>query len=347
MTVAVWGGLAVGAAGVYEDYQNSHSGGGNSSTGGYGGGSYLPPNLPQAASNEMGLIPQLGNNNLYGSYVPPSQALTNDATLSPFYQQSISGAQQASAYGAQQAAQMNAGANQMYSQMALAPYWENQIVQTSFDPQHQLYNYMQAQNANQTNADLASRGLNMSGAGGQIASQQNQRFNMNWQNDQLSRQLAGLRGAGNLAEQSARLGTVGANMGTQAANLMNQSSSLPYQAQLYRANQLLGLYNQAGQIGQQAQVPTQQMIGDYNQYQGLGSPGSQLGQQGMVNSANNQTGQFLMQNAKPIGNAIGTAVSNWGSGMNDKTSGWNSVGNSSNYLGDGSGYNPYFQDPPS
>jgi hypothetical protein len=123
---------------------------------------------------------------------------------------------------------------------------------------------------------------------------------------------------------------------------MNQSSSLPYQAQLYRANQLMGLYNQAGQIGQQAQVPTQQMISDYNQYQGLGSPGSQLGQQGMVNSASNQFGQAIAQNAKPISNAIGTAVSNWGSGMSGS-----SGGNSGDYLGTGSGYNSNFQTLPS
>jgi hypothetical protein len=350
MTVVAWAGVAVGAAGLYESSKNS-GGGGGASTGGYKGGSYLPPNLPQAAVNETALIPQLGNNNLYGSYVPSAEALANDANASPFYQQSIYGAQNAAGYGAQQAGQMAQGANQLYGQMGQVPGLENQLVQSSFDPQHQLYAYMQAQNENQTNADLASRGLNMSGAGGQIAAQQNQLFNQNWQNNQLQRQMQGVRGVGALNQSAGQLGTVGANMGTQATNLMNQSSSLPYQAQLYRANQLMGLYNQAGQIGQQAQVPTQQMISDYNQYQGLGSASSQLGQQGMVNSASNQYGQFLQQNAKPIGNAIGTAISSWGSGMNDGTSGWNSVGNSAgnsgDYLGTGSGYNPYFQGPPS
>jgi hypothetical protein len=345
MTWGAIGAAGIGLVGGYLENRNSGGGGGGgggASTGGYGGGSYLPPNLPQAAANETALIPQLGNNNLYGSYVNPSLALTNDATASPFYQQSVSGAQNASGYGAQQAGQMAQGANQLYGQMGQVPGLENQLVQSSFDPQHQLYAYMQAQNENQTNADLASRGLNMSGAGAQIAAQQNQLFNQNWQNNQLQRQLQGVQGVGALNQSAGQLGTVGANMGTQATNLMNQSSSLPYQAQLYRANQLMGLYNQAGQIGQQAQVPTQQMIADYNQYQGLGSPSSQLGQQGMVNSASNQFGQYLQQNAKPISNAIGSAVSNWGSGMSGS-----SGGNSGDYLGTGSGYNSNFQTLPS
>ena len=305
-------------------------GGGGGSSGGYQGGSYLPPNLTQAANNELGLIPQLGQNNIYQQMLPQAQNTVYGALNSPFYQQALNGSQLSSSLGNQQAYQGLGAANQLYGQMGQIPGLENQLAQSAFDPQSQLYNYLQAQNANQTNADLAARGLSMSGAGGQIAAQQNQLFNQNWQNNLLNRQLAGVQGIGALNQSAGQLGTVGSSIGTQGVNLMNQSAAMPYQTQINAANSQLGLINSAGQIGQQANLPIQQQISDYNAYQGLGSPSAQLGQQNQMNQASQGIGQMI---AAPIGNAVSSAISNWGSGIGS---------GSGNYLGTGSGYNPYF-----
>jgi hypothetical protein len=284
----------------------------SSSQGGYQGGSYLPPNLPQAANTELSLIPQIGANNLYQQTLPAAQNAVNGAIYSPYYGQALSGAQQASQTGMWQGSQAANAASQLYGQMGQIPWLQNQLVQSAFDPQSQLYNYLRSQNANQVNADLAARGLNMSGAGAQIAAQQNQLFNQNWQNDLLNRQLAGVRGVGALNQSAGQLGSVGASIGTQGANLMNQAAAMPYQTQLNAANSQLGMMNSLGQMGQQANVPIQQQIIDYNTYQGLGSPNSQLGQQNQLNQASQGFGATI---AKPISNAVSDAIKNWGSGV--------------------------------
>jgi hypothetical protein len=285
--------------------------GGDSSSGGYQGGSYLPPNLGVAAGNELNLIPQIGGNNIYQQMLPDASNTVYGALYSPYYGQALSGAQQASQYGMQQGSQAANAANQLYGQMGRIPGLEDQLIQSAFDPQSPLYNYLQSQNANQVNADLAARGLGMSGAGAQIAAQQNQLFNQNWQNNLLNRQLAGVRGIGALDQSAGQLGTAGSRMGMQGVNLMNQSAVMPYQTQMNSANSLLGMMNSFGQMGQQANVPVQQQISDYNAYQGLGSPSAQLGQQNQLNQASQGFGATI---AAPIGNAIGGMFSGLGLG---------------------------------
>ena len=301
---AAVGGLA--AAGG--SYLIGQAMGGGGSTGGYSGGSYLPPNLGQAAGNEMNLIPQLGTYNVYGNYMGAAENAANQGLYSPYYGQALGGAQQAAQAGVGQGQQALGAANQLYGQMGAIPGLEGQLVGSAFDPQNQLYNYLQAQNANQTNAMLAARGLDMSGAGAQIAAQQNQLFNQNWQNNLLQRQLAGVQGVGALNQSAGQLGAIGSTLGTQGTNLINQASAMPYQTQLNALQNQLGLIGSAGQIGQQAALPIQQQIADYNTYQGLGSPGAQLGQQNQINQAY----QGL---AQPIGNAIGSAIGNWAGGF--------------------------------
>ena len=73
----------------------------------------------------------------------------------------------------------------------------NAIMNTAFDPQGQLYQQQYQQNQDATQAALAARGINTSGTGAGIVNQSDQNFNMNWQNQQLARQQAGLASAGN------------------------------------------------------------------------------------------------------------------------------------------------------
>ena len=303
-----WAAVAGGVASAVAS--SALSGGG--STGGYSGGSYLPPNLGQAAGNEMGLIPQLGNYNVYGQNLGQAQGLAQQGVNSPYYGQALGGAQQAAGAGVGQGYQTLNAADQLYGQMRQVPGLQSQLAQSAFDPQSQLYNYLQAQNMNQTNAQLAARGLNMSGVGAGIASQQNQLFNQNWQNNLLQRQLMGAQGVGALNQSAGQLGTIGSTLGTQGTNLINQASAMPYQTQLNALQNQMGLLNTAGQFGQQASLPIQQQIADYNAYQGLGSPRAQLGQQGMVNQANYGLAQSI---AQPLGNALGSAVGNWAAGL--------------------------------
>ena len=320
-----WIGAVAGAAVSLYSSSNAPSAGG-----GYGGGSYLPPNLGQAAGNEMGLIPQLGNYNLYGQNMGQAENLAQQGVNSPYYGQALGGAQQAAQGGVQQGYNAYGAANQLYGQMGQIPGLENQLVGSAFDPQNQLYQYLQAQNTNQTNADLAARGLNMSGAGAGIANQSNQLFNLNWQNNLLQRQLMGVQGVGALNQSAGQLGAVGSTLGTQGTNLINQASAMPYQTQLNALQNQMGLLNTAGQFGQQASLPIQQQIADYNAYQGLGSPATQFNQQ-----AGAAQGQAAL--AQSIGNAAGQ-LGQWAAGTGSSPS--------TNYFGSGTGYNPYFTSLP-
>ena len=326
MTMGVIGSAVLGAGVSYGVGQML--GGGSGTSGGYSGGSYLPPNLGQAANTEMGLIPQVGNYNAYSQFLPQAEGLAQQSMTSPYYGMAQQGAQMAGYGGMQQGQQAYGAANQLYGQMGQIPGLEGQLVQSAFDPQSQLYNYLQAQNTNQTNADLASRGLGMSGAGAGIANQSNQLFNQNWQNNLLQRQLAGVQGVGALNQSAGQLGTIGSNLGTQGTNLVNQASAMPYQTQLNALQSQMGLMNQAGQFGQGAMQPIQQQISDYNAYQGLGSPSAQFNQQ-------SSAAQGASAIAQPISNAIGSAASNWAAGLGGSSGG-------GNYYGSGSGYNPYF-----
>ncbi len=63
----------------------------------------------------------------------------------------------------------------------------NAAVQVGNDPQNALYDRTLGQYKDQVNADLASRGLSMSGAGAGIMGQDLNNFNIDWQNTQLGR----------------------------------------------------------------------------------------------------------------------------------------------------------------
>ena len=283
------------------------------SGGGYGG-SYLPPNLTQAANTEMGLIPTLSQNNLYQQYLPQTQNALNTALGSQYYNPMMTAASQAGQqYGTAGTNAMNYG-TQLGGQIGQTLAAGNQLYQTAFDPNQALYNQQFAQNQNQTNANLAARGLNMSGAGAQIANQSNQNFNTAWQQQQLQNQLAGVQGLAS-AEGAASGLSQYANQAQQlgAQNTL-ASGTVPYSTQLNALQGQLGLIGTAGGYGQQSNVPTQQMISDYNAYQGLGSPSSQLAQSQSALSGISSLGSGLGSLASsaynsPYSSNFGTAFS--------------------------------------
>ena len=105
-----------------------------------------------------------------------------------------------------------------------------QIYNTAFDPQQALYNRTQQQVSDQTNAQLAARGIEMGGVGVGIAGQSANNFNIDWQNQQLARQAQGGQAAQGL--YSAGLGgldqalSTGASTMTAAGNMQNQAGNL-------------------------------------------------------------------------------------------------------------------------
>lgn len=177
--------------------------------------------------------------------------------------------------GAQQAGQMATGAaGQAYGSGQSLLNAQNQILQSSMDPQQALYNQLLQQTTDQTRAGEAARGLAMSPIGSQIESNALNQFNIDWQNQQLNRQIAGANAAGT----AGRTGVGLQGVGTQ---YMQQGSQYPYtQAQNIAQNQFGAIgANQAAMQGGLA--PQQQNIQNLGWYTGLGG-------QSAINAANLQ-----------------------------------------------------------
>jgi len=291
-----------------------------SSSGGSGGGGpgsyYVPTGLSTADQQWQAIQNQNYNNYLqynlaqYGNQ-SLNQGLEAQANYGNLYQNAANTAsQQYSALGGQ----LRGAADNQFAA-------GNQLYQTAFDPQNALYNRTLQQLQDQTGVTNSMYGLGSSAAGAGVANQALGNFNIDWQNQQLQRQLAGAQGAGQAYGQAGALGQEGGQ-----ATL--QSGQLPYQTALgisatpgNLANQFgsflnsnvygpgQGLQNQFipyANYGQGAQaVPYQ------NQMAGAGAAGAIGGQaigQGVQGLGN------AYQNAGSFGNLFGGTTGSFGGG---------------------------------
>ncbi len=105
----------------------------------------------------------------------------------------------------------------------------NRVYNTAFDPQQELFQTQQQQAQDYSRVANAQAGLSGTPYGASLESEAMQDFAMNWQNQQLQRQLAGIQGMGGAYGAGANLGTIGQgmasnvpiNMSGYAGNLQN------------------------------------------------------------------------------------------------------------------------------
>jgi hypothetical protein len=264
----------------------------------------------------------LGQNIAYSTTNPSTSQIMNQ---DPYAQQALN----ASIYQQQNVAPMlssyapgllNAGSgllNAGQQQIGLAP----QLAAMGMDPQKQLYNQQLNQTTQGAQAANAASGV----AGPYAASTVNdatQNFNMDWQNQQLQRALAGAQGAGQALSTGGAAQTLGGNLIGAAGPIEQQALSMAQGPAAYY-QQLLNAFNQQGQAGlsalsgatnlgntayQQAQIPA----GDIQSYLGMaqGAPGAaaNLGNLGF-NQNQSQLGNLgSLLNAGLGGGAIGSAL---------------------------------------
>ena len=242
-----WIGALIGVAGS----ALLKSGGGSSGSSGQ-----TPYYIPEGLSSA-----DTGWQNAFGG--TSSLASQGAAAANPLYQQTLA-QQEAINYApytqaAQQAggqygwlANLAGAQGQAYGQQAgLAGNQQqnlygaaNQIYQTAFDPQQQLFNRTQQQLQDQVRAGQAARGLGNSPVGAAEENQAMQNFDINWQQQQLANQATGLQamaGASNAGGAQGQL--TGANLAAQMAaygqmpGFTQQSASIPITAQQYVAGQ--------------------------------------------------------------------------------------------------------------
>lgn len=190
---------------------------------------------------------------------------------------------------------------------------ENQLLQTSMDPQSALYARTLGQVTDQSNAINSMYGLGNSPVGAGITGQNVSNFNIDWQNQQLQRQLQGLGGAGTATGQalSALSGVPGE---------LFSSGQLPIQGQQIAA-QAPGQAASAYTSGiTSALNPLSNSLGQFYQYLSGGGTG-----------ANTPVPQWNPYGA--AGSAVGTGFNQFGnSGIGQQFGTW-----LSNLFGGGSG----------
>lgn len=256
---------------------------GNAITG--GSQSYPQPvQLPDQSGAAESVLQGIGNLDTgYSATLPMDLAYLNSVANNPYDTSLLQGAGNAS-YAANQGglAALMAGL-QGYGAA-------DQLLQTGFDPQNALYNRTFQQNQQQNLASEEAQGVGSSPYGAGLTNQANENFNIDWQNQQLQRQLAAMQGF--------TQGNQGAGQQIQgAAGMFNTAGQLPYQAynDINQGNLAALQAYQSALTGASA-IP-QQQITDLLQYLGQGASNANIGANAA--SLQNQQQQQALQGLYP------------------------------------------------
>jgi hypothetical protein len=292
-------------------------------SGGSGGGQsyYVPTGLTTADQQWQNLQNQ--NYNVfsgsqqqlqdYGQQSLAAQLAAYNTYGSPYQQAANQAGQQYGNLGSQLT---NAAGLQFGQQQGLLNAGQ-QVYNTAFDPQNALYNRTVQQLQDQTGATNSMYGLGSSAAGAGVANQALGNFNIDWQNQQLQRQLQGLQGYGSAVGQAGQTAAQGGALGSAGAGYTLQGGQLPYQTA-----QTLG--GAPAQIGTNySQYLQGNVYGPAQGFQGQAIPYLNYGQGAQAVPYQNQlqgagaagalAGQGISQGISSIGNnpQFQNAVSNY------------------------------------
>lgn len=297
------------------------------------------PNMGSGAEAAFGGIGNLSNYNTWN--IPQAGAITHNLVNNPYAPGYQAGANQAGALGQNQAlGQYNVGQGLTGLGAGALPAWASSVIGTGFDPQGALYNRTLQQTQQQQGAANAQAGVGTTPYGAGLADQNLTNFNIDWQNQQLGRQLSALSGAGSAIGTGANVASTGQGLSASAVPQMAQSSAIPYSTFGQIGQGQIGALSQYGQFGQNASMLPQQQIQDYLSYiqQGTGA-----------NSVANQTAKLGLdqsnlafnQNAAYANAAFGGLGNLGARGMGFGGMGGPSGGNT--YPGGNPGNAPFFQ----
>lgn len=286
---------------------------------------------------------------LQGSTVSPSLQEQQLQLLSPTAQQALTGAQAAATYGmpigsnlyttgmgiagtGQEMVQQGQGVfdqgqgvfqqgRQVFGEAnSILPYAQ-QVFQTGLDPQQQLYNWLQNQNTQQSEANASAAGVGTTPYGVAETDQANMLFNINWQNQQLQRQIAALQsGAGaigtaagiqqtgtgietagtgietagtGIEQAGTNVQTAGLGLAEQAPAFISGTSAIPYAT---RSGITSADLSTIGQAGANQNITIQDLL-------------AFLSGQNQVNQVGNQTSQVGLQQSQIEAQQLAALVS--------------------------------------
>lgn len=286
----------------------------------FGGGSDQPaapnvwqaPNMNQTAGNYLTGVGNLSPYTNLGQFgLGAGQNIFNTLANNPGAAGYFGGAQTAGAMG-QAGALGQFGAGQALTGAGLSslPYAQS-IFNTAMDPQMALYNRTLQQVTDQSRAGLESRGLDMTPYGAGVEGQTLSNFNIDWQNQQLMRQIQGAQGAGNVLQHGGNAIAQGAGLTGAAPGQFFQASGWPYGVFQGMGQDQFGNLSNLMNIGGQGFNFNQGQLGDWAQY-------LQIGNQSNANAIANYQAQLQAQKQQFQENQIfGSQIGNslYGLGM--------------------------------
>ena len=163
-----------------------------------------------------------------GSYAAQGQPFAQNIAANP----NAAGYQSAAGSAAGQYGTLGGNATSasgaLYGAGTSALPYAQQILQTGFDPQNALYNRTQQQVQDQTLSGLAMTGTASTPYGASVLGQTDSNFNIDWQNQQLSREQTAASGYGTLLSGIESAFTQGGQQGQAGANATLASGQLPW-----------------------------------------------------------------------------------------------------------------------
>lgn len=247
---------------------------------------YQPTGTGTADTQLQNLLTQnsslVGANNPYNTFSPQFAALYNQIYSNPFQAGAQTAANTAGAsYGTVGNQSLN-NSTALSSSINPGLAAAGSVLNTAFDPQNALYAQTLQKVNDQSNVANAQYGLTGQQAAGNVQ-QADSNFNIDWQNNELQRQLSGLTGYGAAQGAAGAAGTAAQNVGSAGAGAQVQAGSIPYQ------QSVAGTNNQAAALQQYItallgpQTSSESTIGDLAGYLGQGIDASTSGNTAALN----------------------------------------------------------------
>jgi hypothetical protein len=160
------------------------------------------------------------------------------------------------------------------------------VYNMGLDPQNALYNRTLQQVTDQSNAVNSMYGLGSSAAGAGLTNQAIGNFNIDWQNNELSRALQGLQGYTGAANEAGRYGQLGMQQAQLAPGYALESGQLPYTTAQTIAATPGSLANTYGSfLNQNVYGPAEGIMGTIIPYMNYGQGAQSVPYQNAANNA--------------------------------------------------------------
>lgn len=275
---------------------------------------WQPGGLQQADTTYQNLTQRAAANNPYIANQPAySQYLANSLN-NPYAAGAQTAANQAgAAYGTiGNQALANSGAMSNAAQQMLGA--GQQVWNTALDPQSALYQRTLQQLQDQTRASQAARGITNSGYGANLENEALSNFNIDWQNQQLNRQMAGLNAMGGATTGAGNAYGVANQLGASGAESLGSSGMVPYAtSSSILGNMLNALNNYGSSVGGASNALDLSTAGALGQYLNLGASQSNEAAQTQIANWQNQMAYDQMQNQQ-LANMVNSGI-NFGASM--------------------------------